>query len=97
LFEQHHVHSVLDCACGTGRHLPLFHSLCPDVVGSDLSPSMLAQAEKNLAALDLAVPLHQADYRDLPREFGHTFDAVACLSTSIAHMPTDAEALRALA
>ena len=27
LFVEHRVESVLDCACGTGRHLPLFHSL----------------------------------------------------------------------
>ena len=40
LFEQHRVHSVLDCACGTGRDLCLFHSLGCQVVGSDISASM---------------------------------------------------------
>lgn len=96
VFERHHIQSVLDCACGTGRHLPLFHSLCPDVIGSDLSPAMLAQAKKNLASAGVSVPLVQADYRELPAHFDRPFDAIACLTTSIGHMPNEREALRAL-
>jgi ubiquinone/menaquinone biosynthesis C-methylase UbiE len=37
LFIDNEVHSVLDCACGTGRDLILFHSLGCEVVGSDIS------------------------------------------------------------
>jgi ubiquinone/menaquinone biosynthesis C-methylase UbiE len=95
LFAEHQMESVLDCACGTGHHLPLFHSLGCEVVGSDISEAMLAQAERNLAQAGLEVPLHQADYRELPRHFDREFDAVTCLSSSILHMPTEAEALRA--
>ena len=43
---------VLDCACGTGRYLPLLHALGCDVVGLDISPAMLARARENLTALD---------------------------------------------
>lgn len=95
LFAQQGVRSVLDCACGTGRHLPLFHSLGCEVVGSDLSPSMLAIARRNLAALDLQIPLHCVDYCDLPRQFSRRFDAVACLSSSILHMPSERKVLKA--
>jgi SAM-dependent methyltransferase len=96
LFDRYTVSTVLDCACGTGQHLHLLHSLGLDVTGSDLSPSMLAQAEVNLAASDLDLPLHQVDYRQLPQHFGQSFDAVVCLSSSILHMPDDEQALRAL-
>jgi SAM-dependent methyltransferase len=96
LFSRHKVHSVLDCACGTGRHLPLFHSLGCEVVGSDISPSMLAQARWNLGNLALEISLHQVDYRRLPEQFDRRFDAVACLSSSILHMQNPEEALRAL-
>ena len=96
LFARHRVQSVLDCACGTGRDLHLFHSLGCRAVGSDISTSMLARAKANLSEAGLRVPLHQADYRQLPQHFQERFDAVACLSSSILEMPDEHEALRAL-
>lgn len=96
LFAEHRVHTVLDCACGTGRHLPLFHSLGCEVVGSDISDAMLAQARKNLSQQGLDIPLHRADYRQLPQHFDRAFDAVACLSTSLAEMPDEPHMLRAI-
>ncbi len=44
LFTEKQVHSVLDCACGTGQDLHLFHSLRCEVFGSDISEAMLTQA-----------------------------------------------------
>ncbi len=96
LFEQEGVRRVLDCACGTGRDLYLFHTLGCEVIGSDISAAMLQQARKNLVAHDLSVSLHQVDYRQLPGHFDQRFDAVVCLSSSILHMPDDAEVLSAL-
>ena len=95
LFDHHYVRTILDCACGTGQHLHLLHALGLDVTGSDLSPSMLAQAEENLASSGLSLSLHRADYRQLPQHFDRTFDAVVCLSSSILHMPDDEQTLRA--
>jgi len=95
LFAENQVRSVLDCACGTGHDLVLFHSLGCQVVGSDISESMLAQARKNLAELGVKVPLQKADYRELPGHFDRPFDAVVCLSSSILHMPNESEVLRA--
>jgi glycine/sarcosine N-methyltransferase len=97
LFGQFAVHSVLDCACGTGRHLPMFHALGCEVMGSDISASMLAQARKNLNDIEMELPLHRVDYRFLPQHFDRQFDAVTCLSSSILHMPSEEEVLRALA
>ena len=53
LFEKHQVKNVLDCACGTGHELILFNSFGCEVHGSDLSDSMLEQAQKNLAEANL--------------------------------------------
>ena len=96
LLAENRVQRVLDCACGTGQDLHLLHSLGREVTGSDVSEAMLAQARKNLAGAGLQIPLRQVDYRELPRHFRRPFDAVLCLSTSIAHMPNEAEVLRAL-
>ena len=95
LFEANQVEGVLDCACGTGNDLTLFHSLGCEVAGSDISEAMLAQAERNLAQCGLNIPLLKLDYRQLPDHFDRQFDAVMCLSSSIFHMPTEAEVVRA--
>jgi ubiquinone/menaquinone biosynthesis C-methylase UbiE len=95
LFAENRVHSVLDCACGTGHDVQLFHSLGCEVFGSDISESMLAQARKNLAECGVDVLLQKVDYRELHHYYDRKFDAVACLSTSIAEMPDESEVLRA--
>jgi glycine/sarcosine N-methyltransferase len=95
LFAENQVRSVLDCACGTGHDLVLFHSLGCEAFGSDISESMLAQARKNLAERGVKVPLQKVDYRELPEHFNRQFDAVVCLSSSILHMPNESEVLRA--
>ena len=96
LLADHGGTTLLDCACGTGRFLRLFHSLGLSVAGSDISPAMLAEARKHLARESLDLPLHQVDYRSLSEHFDQRFDAVACLSSSLLHMPDETELERAL-
>jgi len=97
LFERHSVKNVLDCACGTGRDLHLFSKLGVEAFGSDASPAMLAQAERNLASHGLRIPLEQADYRELRFTFARDFDAVACLSSAHFEIPDEHELVRAFA
>ncbi|HET9590253.1 MAG TPA: class I SAM-dependent methyltransferase [Anaerolineales bacterium] len=94
LFAQNIVHTVLDCACGTGRHLPLFHSLGCEVTGSDVSESMLARARNKLAGIGLDISLFQVDFRNLPVHFQQSFDAVVCLA-AIGFMSSETEFLKA--
>jgi ubiquinone/menaquinone biosynthesis C-methylase UbiE len=96
LFATYQVRSVLDCACGTGRDLLLFHALGCQVQGSDLSAAMLAQAEKRLGEANVSIPLRQADYRHLSRHFYAPFDAVVCLSNAINEPLEEADTLQAL-
>ncbi len=94
LFERNGVHTILDCACGTGRHLLLFHSLGYEALGSDLSEAMLAQARRNLASYSVEIPLLQADFRHLPWPCLGPFDAVVCLG-AIGYLPDEAAYLQA--
>ncbi len=96
VFKINGVHSVLDCACGTGHDLHLFASLGCSVTGSDISPSMLARARTNLRKAGLSIPLRRVDYRALHRQFKSEFDAVVCLSSSLLHMENKKEVIRAL-
>jgi ubiquinone/menaquinone biosynthesis C-methylase UbiE len=95
LFRKNKVHTVLDCACGTGRDLHLFHALGYKVVGSDISSSMLAQARKSLQTHGIKIPLYKLDYRLLHKHFRKPFDAVVCLSSSILHMPNKKQVVKA--
>jgi glycine/sarcosine N-methyltransferase len=96
IFARNRVRSVLDCACGTGRHLVLFQTLGLDVTGSDASPAMLTQARKNLKEAGIDVPLSQVDYRSLSHLHDRKFDAVTCLSSSLLEMADESEVLDAL-
>jgi glycine/sarcosine N-methyltransferase len=95
VFDDNGVKRVLDCACGTGRHLYLFHKLGFDAVGSDLSPAMLAQARRNLGERNIGVALRRVDYRELPEHFEQKFDAVVCLTSAICEMPDSNQMLQA--
>jgi len=94
IFSENGAQTVLDCACGTGRHLLLFQKLGCKVWGSDASEAMLTQARKNLAHFGNDVTLRQADYRDLSQHFQRRFDALTCLG-SIGYMPDEEQFLRA--
>ena len=50
VFEQHDVRSVVDVACGTGRHAAMFHSWGLRVEAADLSPAMIDRRGRCLAS-----------------------------------------------
>ena len=95
LFKKNKICSILDCACGTGKDLHMFKLLGYEVVGSDISLSMLAQAKRNLTKFGLKIPLYKVDYRKLPGYFDRKFDAVVCLSSAILHMSNSKQILKA--
>jgi SAM-dependent methyltransferase len=85
--------TLLDVACGTGRHLSYLREHF-EVTGVDVQPEMLALAAAQLPG----VPLAEADMRTLA--LGHSFDAVICLFSSIGYMRGSEElntAIRAMA
>ena len=51
---------ILDAGVGTGRNFP-FYPANSTVIGIDLSPAMLAHAQRRLAAATTAVELRQMD------------------------------------
>ena len=80
--------SLLDVACGTGKHLALFADRYPDVAGVDLDEGLLAVAKERLPG----VPLHLGDMTSF--DLGRRFDAVTCLFSAIGYVGTE-EKLRA--
>jgi len=86
-------HTLLDIACGTGKHLEHF-SRHFAVEGLDFSPEQLAIARGRLPG----VPLYEGDMADFA--LGKRFDAVTCLFSAIGSVGTIGRldsALRAIA
>ena len=71
--------TLLDVACGTGRHLEHFKDWFT-VEGLDVDDGLLAVARRRLPD----TPLHHADMREF--ELGRRFDAVTCLFSSIGYV-----------
>ena len=94
LVKKYSVLKVLDCACGTGWHLSMFHDMGLTSFGSDISPDMLALAKVNLEGK--YVPLKKEDFRTLGNSWGDGFDMITCLTTSLPHMLTDEDLVTAL-
>ncbi len=83
--------SLLDVACGVGSHLESFRSMFDDVVGVELSPDMRERAVRRLQGIEI----REGDMRDF--DLGRTFDAVTCLFTAVAFLPSVTELRRACA
>lgn len=84
--------SVLDVACGTGRHLLALSARFPDAAGVDLSPSMAALARERVPG---EVPVVVGDMREF--ELGRRFDAVTCMFGSVGYVCEPTELDRAIA
>jgi SAM-dependent methyltransferase len=90
-----HLRSVLDVACGTGRHLRALQDRFDDLSGVDASESMLTIAAQRLGP---QVPLRVVDFTSF--DLGRTFDLVTCLFSSVGHVDDGAEldaAMRSMA
>ncbi len=79
-----HARSLLDVACGTGKHLAELADRYPDVAGLDLDEGLLAIARERLPH----VPLHHCDMTAF--NLGRRFDAVTCLFSAIGYAGTEA-------
>ena len=96
-FQRYRVKRVLDCACGTGNDLLLFHELGYSVCGSDLSEAMLEVAKRKLQQNNIQVPLQQVDFHNLKQHYSLRFGAIVCLSNAINEFEVDAcKALRSM-
>jgi glycine/sarcosine N-methyltransferase len=85
IFEENEVKSILDCACGTGRHAIAFSQLGFHVEGCDLSSEMLECAKINAITSEVKVNFVQADFKKLPDAFNRKFDCIVCVGNSLTH------------
>lgn len=88
------IQRVLDVACGTGRHVIPLTKIGYDVIGLDLSDSMLAYFKQQAKNAELTLKAVKGDMRYLP--FFESFDAIYCMFSSLNHLLADEELLLSL-
>jgi SAM-dependent methyltransferase len=93
-----HAQSVLDVACGTGRHAAMFHAWGLRVEGADLSPNMIRRAR---AAFGEPQGLRWvvrgfAEPAGVPSGSPAAFDAAVCVGNSLPLAPDMAAARQAI-
>ena len=79
---------MLELACGTGRHAIEFGRLGYDVVATDYSEDMLAQAKARSHREGSGAAFQQADMREVNLA-GQRFDTAVCLFDSIGYVQTN--------
>lgn len=82
--------TVLDLACGKGRHSIYLNQLGYDVLGVDLSENSIIEAQKN-ANEHLHFRVH-----DMREPFEEKFDAIFNLFTSFGYFESDGDNLKTL-
>ena len=96
IFKKHNVKSILDCSCGTGKHVIKFSQLGFEVTGSDVSIEMINKAKRNAELLGAGVDFVQADFKRLADVLDKKFDCVVCLGNSLNHESEEKGILSAL-
>lgn len=82
--------TLLDLACGTGRHAIELSKRGYRMVGYDLSLAMLARAADHAQAEDQRINFVQGDMREM--QFEEAFDGVYCWNTSFGYFEEDKNA-----
>jgi glycine/sarcosine N-methyltransferase len=88
VFERFQVRSVLDAACGTGRHAMEFARWGLEVTGTDLSQAMIDRARANAGSLPVRFLV--AGMGEHRQKAPGPFDAVTCLGNSLPHLLSEA-------
>jgi SAM-dependent methyltransferase len=91
LFKEHKCRSVIDIGCGTGNHALRLIRLGYEVVGVDISPTMLKIAKEK--GREAKVKFIQGDMRKLKEIIskGNRFDAAICLGQSFSSLITNGD------
>jgi SAM-dependent methyltransferase len=86
--------SVLDLACGFGRHAVLLAQRGFKVTGYDLSEGFLKRARELSEKVSVKLDLKQGDMRDIP--FENKFDAVINMFTAFGFFESEKDDLKVL-
>ena len=94
ILKKHRIHRILDLGCGTGGHCLELAKLSYDMVGLDISETMLGKARERSSKLDVQAEFVLSDMVDAYSSLQNAkitlpFDAAICMGHSLAHVLDD--------
>jgi SAM-dependent methyltransferase len=90
-YSKGRIKTLLELACGTGKHALVLEKLGYQIVATDYSEDLLAVAQQKATAAGSKIEFREQDMREL--NLPERFDAVYCLFDSIGYVQTN-EAIR---
>jgi len=96
LFSEHKVKSVLDVACGTGRHAAALAEMGLAVTGAEADTGMLGLARERARTGQARVEFVEADFLSLGKVVQGPFDAVICVGNSFPALCNSVERVQVL-
>jgi ubiquinone/menaquinone biosynthesis C-methylase UbiE len=75
--------TVIDCACGPGRHAVALARKNFEVTGLDVSEEMLTRARNHALDMNVEIALIEGRFESLPAELHGQFDALLCLGNAL--------------
>lgn len=94
IFRKEKMKSVLDIACGTGRHTIGLKKMGYETMGIDLEPAMLNQAKKLSEAEGLKLEFKLQDMRKI--KLNKKFDAAIIFYTAFAYLNSNEDVIKTL-
>jgi len=91
LFESRRVRSVLDLACGPGRHAALFASWGLEAWGADASPAMIRLSREYAREKGVRPRFVRATYGKLRKTIHRRFDAIINIGNSLVQVGNQRE------
>ena len=86
LVGRYSIKRALDAGCGSGFHAIVLAQLGVDVTALDLSPEMIHLTGENARLHQVEVRTFLGGFRDIPSEWGETFDGVFVMGNSLPHL-----------
>lgn len=96
IFDEHGVRTVLDVACGTGRHAVRLAELGYEVTGVDINTESLDSARAHAADHGVTATFLEGDFLELSPVAPGPFDALYCVGNSLSFCETEEQVAGAL-
>lgn len=96
LFGRYDVKTVLDAACGVGRHAVALAGWGLEVTGTDVDEDMIRQARLHVRQNNVRANLVTADFLSISQKAPGPFDLVMCVGNSLPALPDSAQRVGAL-
>lgn len=94
-FEENNVKSILDCACGTGKHVLYFIENGFSASGCDIGKDVLKMAKKNAESEGISADFFYADMTKLDKFTVKKYNAVISIGNSLALLNSKRALLKA--